>query len=103
QALTDLATAHDQIIELNRNLELRVAQRTSALEAANRELEAFSCSVSHDLLGPARSIAVLAQSIVTDTVDGLGGVARDRIDRILASARQMDRLIEALLEFARMG
>ncbi len=102
-ALNSLQTAHEQILELNRNLETRVAQRTAALDAANRELEAFSYSVSHDLRAPLRHISGFAQVLNTDCERLSSAETREFTGRVLTAADQMNRLIEALLEFARVG
>ena len=103
ESVAELARAHDQIVELNRNLELRVAQRTTALEAANRELEAFCRSVSFDLLVPTRNIAGYAQCLESSSGVLADANAQEWVGRIRTSSRQMERQIQALLEFARMG
>lgn len=102
-ALANLRSAHEQILELNRNLETRVAQRTAALDAANRELEAFSYSVSHDLRAPLRHITGFAELLLADSSRDVSEDGRHVAGRILAASQQMNRLIEALLEFARVG
>jgi len=102
EALNGLGEAHEQILELNRNLETRVAQRTAALDAANRELEAFSFSVSHDLRAPLRHINGFADLLLA-TEPQLSPDGREVTQRICEASRQMYRLIEALLEFARVG
>jgi signal transduction histidine kinase len=92
-----------QIQEFNQGMEQLVARRTSQLEAANKELEAFSYSVSHDLRAPLRHVdgfAALLANHVGTTLDEKG---RHLLATISSSAKQMGRLIDDLLEFARAG
>jgi signal transduction histidine kinase len=102
-ALSNLRASHEQILDLNRNLETRVTQRTAALDAANRELEAFSFSVSHDLRAPLRHIAGFAELLASEVGQQTSADARALCGRIIDSTQHMHRLIEALLELARMG
>lgn len=98
--------ARDQVIEqlatLNRDLERRVAERTAELQVANRHLEAFSYSVSHDLRAPLRAISGFAQALAEDHGDALEGTARQHLDRIRAGAGHMGELIEGMLALARV-
>jgi len=83
-------------------LEQRVLERTAELEATNRELEAFSYSVAHDLRAPLRGMSGFAQ-LLCDAYGGkLDPEASDWLKRILANARQMDALIDALLSLSRV-
>ncbi len=84
-------------------LERRIHERTAELEAANQELEAFSYSVSHDLRAPLRYIDGFAGLLANSTASTLSADDRHYLDRILNSARQMNHLIEDLLEFSRTG
>ncbi|BAY79462.1 two-component hybrid sensor and regulator (plasmid) [Nostoc linckia NIES-25] len=84
-------------------LEERVAQRTAALLEANKELETFGYSVSHDLRAPLRSMQGLAQALQEDYSDRLDSTGQDYIQRIVASAERMDGLIQDLLNYSRLS
>ena len=101
--LAELQEAHEQILELNQTLETRVEQRTAALNSANQELEAFSCSVAHDLSGPLLNIIGFADLLEESTGVTLDSSGREYLGRIASSARGMNQLIRALLEFGRLG
>lgn len=85
----------------NAALERRIRERTSELEAANKELEAFSYSVSHDLRAPLRYIDGFAGLLVSSTDSTLSEDARHYLDRIVNSTKLMAHLIDDLLEFSR--
>lgn len=93
--------AEAQVRELNVSLERRVADRTRELEAANRELDAFSYSVSHDLRAPLHAITGFAEIVRVAHGATLSGKALHYFERIEHNARQMDNLIGELLEFSR--
>lgn len=110
QALADLQVAHEEILELNRNLETRVQQRTAALDAANKELQAanqeldaFSYSVAHDLRAPLHHMTGFAELLERTAQQQLDEESRDFVGRILLATKQMDELIESLLAFSHLG
>jgi light-regulated signal transduction histidine kinase (bacteriophytochrome) len=73
------------------------------LEAANRELEAFSYSVSHDLRAPLRTISAFTQALAEDLRYQLDDKSRDHLRRVLAAASRMNDLIDALLELSQIN
>jgi signal transduction histidine kinase len=85
------------------DLEMRVEQRTAELRAANRELEAFSYSVSHDLRAPLRAIAGFVQILEDDYSATLDPTARRHLARVSVNARRMGQLIDDLLAFSQIG
>lgn len=82
-------------------LEQRMAERTSELEAANKELEAFSYSVSHDLRAPLRSIDGFGQALLEDCADRLDDQGRRYLERIRGATQRMGQLIDDLLRLSR--
>ncbi len=100
--ITAQKDAEEEVRRLNAELEERVRQRTTELEAANRELEAFCYSVSHDLRAPLRSIDGFAYALFQDYEDKLDSEGIDFIGRIRASAKRMDELVSALLSLSRL-
>jgi light-regulated signal transduction histidine kinase (bacteriophytochrome) len=84
-------------------LERRVAERTAQLEKANKELESFSYSVSHDLRAPLRSIDGFSQSLLEDCAGKLDPRSTDYLHRVRASAQRMGELIDDLLQLSRVG
>jgi signal transduction histidine kinase len=101
--LAERKHAEAEVRQLNAELEQRVAERTAALEAANRDLESFSYSISHDLRAPLRGIHGYAHFLAEDFGDQLPAPAQDYLQKVLASATQMSALIDALLAFSRLG
>jgi PAS domain S-box-containing protein len=84
-------------------LESRVRERTAQLEAANRELEAFSYSVSHDLRAPLRAINGFSRILMDEHAERLPEAARDLLREVRDSAREMGLLVDGLLTFSRLS
>jgi len=103
QDLADRAGLAIENARLYEQLERRVRSRTKQMEHANRELEAFSYSVAHDLRGPLRGIAGFSQALLEDYSDRLDLAGRDYLTRIDSSAKRMAELIDDLLRLARVS
>ncbi|MDD3740615.1 MAG: YfiR/HmsC family protein [Bacteroidales bacterium] len=88
---------------LNAELEERVSQRTAQLVAINKELESFSYSISHDLRAPLRAIYGFSQIISTRHKDSLNVEGQQYIDYVVAASVRMEQLINDLLNFSRLG
>ncbi len=93
----------DRVLELNAELERRVAERTIQLELANKELESFSYSVSHDLRAPLRAIDGFSAALLEDHGASLDRRARGHLDRVRKAAQRMADLIDALLTLAKVA
>lgn len=100
--LTDFRRAEAEVRHLNAELEQRVEQRTRALAAANRELESFSYSVSHDLRAPLRTIDGFSQILIDEYADVLDEAGKGYLERVRAGSQRMAKLIDDLLELARV-
>jgi len=90
-----LQQAHDE-------LEQRVEERTKELATTNKELEAFSYSVSHDLRAPLRSIDGFSQALLEDYSDKLDSGGRDDLQRVRRAAQRMSALIDDMLNLSRV-
>ena len=101
--ITERRQAADVIDQLNTDLERRVVERTAQLEIANKELEAFCYSVSHDLRAPLRSLDGFSQALLEDYADKLDAQGRSYLDRIRAASQRMGQLIDDLLNLSRVS
>jgi PAS domain S-box-containing protein len=100
--ITDRKNAEQSQRDLNAELETRVRVRTAQLEASNRELEAFSYSVSHDLRAPLRAIDGFAQIVAEDYAPRLDQTGKEYLQRIRVATQRMAALIDDLIDLARL-
>lgn len=102
-ALMDTLRLRDEELrELNQDLEERIRRRTQALEAANKELEAFSYSVSHDLRAPLRAVDGFGKALLEDFGPSLDPMAQTYLQRMREGAGRMGELIDNLLKLSRV-
>ena len=100
--ITERKKMADEIKEMNIDLEQKVEERTSELTAVNKELEAFSYSVSHDLRAPLRSVDGFSQALLEDYGDKFDETGTDYLNRVRNATLNMEHLIDDLLNLSRI-
>ena len=97
--VTERREAAEALAALNRDLRQRIID----LDVANKELEAFSYSVSHDLRAPLRSIDGFSQALLEDYADQVDATGRDYLSRVRAASQKMAQLIDDILQLSRVS
>jgi light-regulated signal transduction histidine kinase (bacteriophytochrome) len=100
---TEKALALDALHKLNRELDDRVSERTAQLEAANRELEAFAYSVSHDLRAPLRALDGFSDELLRCYADRLDDRGQHYLQRLRSGTQRMGQLIDDMLQLSRLN
>ncbi|MDP1622984.1 MAG: PAS domain S-box protein [Bacteroidales bacterium] len=101
--ITDRKQIEDKILKINEELERQVKQRTIMLEAAIKDLESFSYSVSHDLRAPLRAIDGFSNVLLEEYSGKLDQEGKRLLQVILQGAKNMGHLIDDLLAFSKIG
>lgn len=99
----ELRAAHEQIHQHAQQLEKTVAERTVKLQQTIGELEAFSYSISHDMRAPLRAMSRYSQILLQDAKPKLNGAEQAYVERIIAGAQRLDRLIQDALSYSRVA
>ena len=100
--ITDRVLAEEKLRLLNEKLEERIAERTAELRTANKELEAFSYSVSHDLRAPLRHINGFSQALLEEYEDKLDETGKGYLHQVRGASQEMATLIDDVLQLARV-
>lgn len=101
--ISDRKQTETLLLQLNESLEIRVRERTAELEEVNASLKEFAYSVSHDLRAPLRSIQGFAQVLQEDYTNELDATGIDYLQRIQSATKQLDRLIQDLLQYSQIS
>lgn len=102
EMLREIQRRDAELLKSHSLLEQRVAERTAQLESTNKELEAFSYSVSHDLRAPLRAIDGFSQMLLEDYAEQLDAAGRDSLQRVRTAAHRMGTLIDDMLKLSRV-
>jgi PAS domain S-box-containing protein len=103
QNITERKNAELKLANFNEELEREAYERTKQLEEANKELEAFNYTVSHDLRNPVRAIEIFSSFLEKKYYNQIDDKAKDYIDQIRTSVRNITQLLDDLLAFSRLG
>ncbi|HKK45712.1 MAG TPA: ATP-binding protein [Balneolaceae bacterium] len=101
--ISDIVRAREQAASHKKRLEQEVRERTQKLEQANKDLEAFSYSVSHDLRTPLRAITGFSQILLEEHVDELSAEGRRLLNIVIDNTEKMGTLIDDILAFSRVS
>ncbi len=103
QDITAQVQANEEIQHLNAELEIRVQERTAELQSANKELESFAYSISHDLRAPLRGIDGFSHLLAEEYGERLDAQGKSYLERVRAAAQRMGTLIDDILELSRVS